>query len=44
MVENVEKGRQDRPKIDVVIADSGELPLDLEVDEEGNQVPLHAEL
>ena len=59
-LENVAKSR-DKPTVDVVIADSGEvcLPLpchfcsnivslQLEVeavtDEEGNQVPLHAEL
>ena len=40
----MKKGRQDRPEVDVVIVDSGELPLELEVDEDGNQVPLHAEL
>ena len=40
----MEKGRQDSPQLDVIIADSGELELDLEVDEDGNQVPLHAEL
>ncbi|EIM81213.1 uncharacterized protein STEHIDRAFT_125476 [Stereum hirsutum FP-91666 SS1] len=44
IIENVAKGSQDRPKVDVVIADSGELPLDLEVDENGKEVPLHAEL
>jgi len=32
----------DKPNVDVVIVDSGELPMD--VDEQGNQVPLHAEL
>ena len=42
--ENVAKGRQDKPLEDVIIVECGELPLDLEVDEEGNQVPLHAEL
>lgn len=42
--ENVEKGPQDRPKVDVVIAESGELEIEYEIDEEGNQVPLHAEL
>ncbi len=42
--ENVEKGSQDRPKVDVIIADSGELEIEYEVDADGNQVPLHAEL
>ncbi|KAI0268754.1 cyclophilin-like domain-containing protein [Gloeopeniophorella convolvens] len=41
-IEDVSKGRQDRPVEDVTIVDSGELPLDL--DEEGKEVPLHAEL
>ena len=42
--ENVSKGRNDRPEIDVVIAECGELPLELDVDEEGKEVPIHAEL
>ncbi|KAF9051188.1 hypothetical protein BDZ89DRAFT_939965 [Hymenopellis radicata] len=42
-IETVAKNR-DKPVEDVVIADSGELPLEPEVDDEGNQVPLHAEL
>ncbi|KAF8270288.1 cyclophilin-like domain-containing protein [Lactarius quietus] len=42
MIENVSKGANDRPVEDVIIANCGELPLD--VDAEGNQVPLHAEL
>ncbi|KAG7098734.1 Peptidyl-prolyl cis-trans isomerase B [Marasmius oreades] len=41
-IENVPKGASDRPVEDVVIADCGELELD--VDENGNQVPIHAEL
>jgi len=40
-IENTATTR-DKPNVDVVIADSGELPMD--VDEQGNQVPLHAEL
>ncbi|TRM69310.1 cyclophilin-like domain-containing protein [Schizophyllum amplum] len=43
-IQNVSKGPRDKPMEDVVIADSGELPLELEVDENGNEVPLHAEL
>ncbi|KAF9452710.1 hypothetical protein P691DRAFT_161265 [Macrolepiota fuliginosa MF-IS2] len=43
-IENVKKGPQDRPEVDVIIADSGELPIDTTTDENGNQVPLHAEL
>ncbi|KLO16964.1 hypothetical protein SCHPADRAFT_822312 [Schizopora paradoxa] len=43
-IENVEKGPQDRPKVDVIISDAGELEIEYETDEEGNQVPLHAEL
>ncbi|KZV74427.1 hypothetical protein PENSPDRAFT_573007 [Peniophora sp. CONT] len=43
-IENVAKGRGDKPLEDVTIVDCGELEFDLEVDEEGNQVPLHAEL
>ena len=44
MTEHVEKGPSDRPKVDVVISDAGELEIEYETDEEGNQVPLHAEL
>jgi len=40
-IENTPATR-DKPNVDVVIADSGELPMD--VDKDGNQVPLHAEL
>ncbi|KAI0318256.1 cyclophilin-like domain-containing protein [Amylostereum chailletii] len=43
-IEDVAKGRGDRPTQDVIIADSGELELDLEVDEDGKEVPIHAEL
>ncbi|KAF9482176.1 hypothetical protein BDN70DRAFT_802060 [Pholiota conissans] len=43
-IENVAKGSGDRPKVDVIIADSGELPVEPVTDAEGNQVPLHAEL
>ncbi|PBK91504.1 hypothetical protein ARMGADRAFT_932690 [Armillaria gallica] len=42
-IENVDKSR-DKPTVDVVIADSGELEVEAVTDEEGNQVPLHAEL
>jgi hypothetical protein len=42
--ENVPKGPGDKPKETVVVADSGELKLELEVDETGKQVPLHADL
>ncbi|KAJ6594132.1 cyclophilin-like domain-containing protein [Mycena capillaripes] len=48
-IENVPKGRGDKPKEDVIIADSGELPLDVETDSaetdsDGEQVPFHARL
>ncbi|ESK96551.1 peptidylprolyl isomerase b [Moniliophthora roreri MCA 2997] len=43
-IENVKKGPSDRPVEDVIIADCGELELELETDADGNQVPLHAEL
>jgi len=42
LIENVSKGSNDRPTVDVIIADSGELPI--ETDEAGNEVPLHIEL
>ncbi|KAK0504750.1 cyclophilin-like domain-containing protein [Armillaria luteobubalina] len=42
-IENVAKSR-DKPIVDVVIADSGELEVEAVTDEGGNQVPLHAEL
>ncbi|KAF8608942.1 hypothetical protein BDV93DRAFT_486353 [Ceratobasidium sp. AG-I] len=43
-IENVPKGPGDKPKDAVTIEKSGELELDLETDEHGNQVPLRAEL
>ncbi|KAI0093210.1 cyclophilin-like domain-containing protein [Irpex rosettiformis] len=43
-IEDVAKGRNDRPEVDVVIADSGELPVESAVNEEGKEVPVHAEL
>jgi len=43
-IENVKKGKGDRPAEDVIIADSGELEIETEADEGGNQVPIHAEL
>jgi peptidyl-prolyl cis-trans isomerase B (cyclophilin B) len=43
-IENVPKGGQDRPVEKVTISDSGELPIEHEVDAEGKQVPLRAEL
>ncbi|PPR05848.1 hypothetical protein CVT26_010128 [Gymnopilus dilepis] len=42
--ENVPKGARDAPLVDVIIADSGELPLETTKDADGNEVPLHAEL
>jgi len=44
VIENVAKGSGDRPSEDVVIVDCGELEIELEVDENGKQVPIHAEL
>ncbi|KAI0256270.1 cyclophilin-like domain-containing protein [Lactifluus subvellereus] len=43
-IENVEKNGNARPVEDVTIVDCGEVRLPLDVDAEGNQVPLHAEL
>ncbi|KAF8838821.1 hypothetical protein BDN67DRAFT_906656 [Paxillus ammoniavirescens] len=43
-VEDVPKGRNDRPLEDVIIYDTGELPVEPVVDEEGKEVPLRAEL
>jgi len=43
-IENVPKGARDAPAEAVIIVDSGELPLDFELDSEGNQIPLRAEL
>ena len=42
--ENVAKGRNDRPEEDVIIVDCGELEIEYETDENGKQVPIHAEL
>ncbi|KAF8482652.1 cyclophilin-like domain-containing protein [Russula ochroleuca] len=41
-IEDVVKGKSDRPVEDITIVDCGELPLD--VDSDGKEVPLHAEL
>jgi len=41
-IENVPKGRSDRPVEDVIIVDAGELPM--ETDAAGAKVPLHVEL
>ncbi|TFK73897.1 hypothetical protein BDN72DRAFT_760933 [Pluteus cervinus] len=43
-IEDVAKGSGDRPAEDVIIAKSGELPVETEKDADGNEVPLHAEL
>ncbi|KAH7888475.1 cyclophilin-like domain-containing protein [Phlebopus sp. FC_14] len=43
-IEDVKKGPQDRPLEDVIIYDSGELPVERVVDADGNEVPLRAEL
>ncbi|WWD19250.1 peptidyl-prolyl cis-trans isomerase B [Kwoniella shandongensis] len=43
-MENVKTGRGDKPAEAVTIAASGELPIEHEVDEEGNQVPFRIEL
>lgn len=44
LAENVAKGRNDRPEEDVIIVDCGELEIEYETDENGKQVPIHAEL
>jgi len=36
-IENAKKGAQDRPELDVVIADCGELPVEAVKDENGNE-------
>jgi len=43
-IENVAKNGRDKPLVDVVIAASGELPIESQVDAEGNEVPLRDEL
>jgi peptidyl-prolyl cis-trans isomerase B (cyclophilin B) len=43
-IERLPKASGDRPKKDVVIAKSGEIEIDHEVDDEGNQVPFRLEL
>jgi peptidyl-prolyl cis-trans isomerase B (cyclophilin B) len=43
-IEDTPKGSGDRPNPDVIIADSGELEVEQEVDADGKQVPVHAEL
>ena len=42
--EDVPKGRNDRPSEDVVIVDSGELPVEPASTSEEKEVPTHAEL
>ena len=44
-IENCEKGRGDKPSVPITIADSGELPVEAEVDEQtGAKVPVRADL
>ncbi|KAG7530976.1 hypothetical protein FFLO_04647 [Filobasidium floriforme] len=43
-IENAPKGRGDKPLEDVIIVNAGELPIEKEVDAEGNEVPLRVEL
>ncbi|KAH7913481.1 cyclophilin-like domain-containing protein [Hygrophoropsis aurantiaca] len=43
-IEDVPKGRNDRPTEDVIIVNSGELPVEAVVDGDGKEVPLRAEL
>ncbi|KAL4074233.1 cyclophilin-like domain-containing protein [Scleroderma yunnanense] len=43
-IENVPKGRNDKPVDDVIISDSGELPVESTYDTDGKEVPLRAEL
>ncbi|KAF9010546.1 cyclophilin-like domain-containing protein [Cyathus striatus] len=43
-IEDVPKAERDRPREDVIIADSGELPIDTEIGPDGKEVPIHAEL
>jgi len=40
-IENVPKGGGDKPKEDVIIADSGELPPDVETDADGKEDDVH---
>ena len=41
-IEAVPKGSGDKPKQDVIIADSGEIPIEPELDSDGKQIPLRA--
>lgn len=42
-IEDTPKGARDRPREDVVIAKSGELPLpDMPVDSDGKQIPFRS--
>lgn len=43
-IENVKTDSRDRPVEKVIIADSGELDIEEQTDEEGNKVPLRVEL
>ncbi|GAA6036699.1 hypothetical protein JCM8097_003435 [Rhodosporidiobolus ruineniae] len=43
-IENVPKNPGDKPKETVTIVKSGEIPIEHEIDAEGKEVPLHAEL
>ncbi|KAH9931088.1 cyclophilin-like domain-containing protein [Epithele typhae] len=44
-IENVDKGRNDRPEQDIIVADCGELPVDtVETAADEKEVPAHAEL
>jgi len=43
-VENTSKGAGDKPSVDIIIADCGELEVEKVVDEAGNEVPVREEL
>ncbi|GAA5874922.1 hypothetical protein JCM5296_003873 [Sporobolomyces johnsonii] len=43
-IENVPKGPGDKPKEKVVIAKSGELPIETQYDAEGKEIPFRSEL
>lgn len=43
-IENVAKGPGDKPKEPVTIVESGEIPIEVVVGEDGSEIPLRVEL
>lgn len=43
-IEKAPKNARDKPNVDIKIVKAGEIPIEHEIDEEGNQIPFRVEL